>query len=81
MEKIMEFFEFKQCVSLLKSTGKKAKNLRELRDAIAVVSDESIFHHTYQYFLKGHILEYTNDLPIGQERASKKGRLRSVFPT
>ncbi len=61
MEKIMEFFEFKQCVSLLKSTGKKAKNLRELRDAIAVVSDESIFHHTYQYFLKGHILEYTND--------------------
>lgn len=54
-------FEFKQCISLLKSTGKKAKNLRELRDAIAVVSDESIFHHTYQYFLKGHILEYTND--------------------
>lgn len=23
--------------------------------------DEAIFHHTYQYFLKGHILEYTND--------------------
>ena len=61
MEKIMESFEFKQCVSLLKSTGRKAKNLRELRDAIAVVSNESVFHHTYQYFLKGHILEYTND--------------------
>lgn len=54
-------FEFKQCVSILKFTGKKAKNLRELRDAIAVVSNESLFHHTYQYFLKGHILEYTND--------------------
>ena len=54
-------FEFKQCVSIFKSTGKKAKTLRELKDAMAVVSDESLFHHTYQYFLKGHILEYTND--------------------
>lgn len=54
-------FEFKQCVSILKSTGKKAKSLRELRNVIAVVSDESIFHHTYQYFLKGHFFEYTND--------------------
>lgn len=61
MAEVKESFEFKQCISLLKSTGKKAKNLRELRDAIAVVSDASIFHHTYQYFLKGHILEYTND--------------------
>jgi hypothetical protein len=61
MEKLMEDFEFKQCVSLLKSTGRNARNLRELRDVIAVVSDESIFHHTYQYFLKGHVLEYTND--------------------
>lgn len=61
MAEMMKPFEFRQCVSILKSTGKKAKNLRELRDAIAVVSDESIFHHTYQYFLKGHILEYTND--------------------
>lgn len=61
MAEMIEPFEFKQCVSILKSTGKKAKNLRELRDVISVVSDESIFHHTYQYFLKGHILEYSND--------------------
>ncbi len=61
MAEVMEPFEFKQCVSILKSTGKMAKSLRELRGVIAVVSDESIFHHTYQYFLKGHILEYTND--------------------
>ncbi len=55
-------FEFKQCVSILKSTGRKAKNLRELRDRIFDVTDESIFHHTYQYFLKEkRILEYTND--------------------
>jgi hypothetical protein len=54
-------FEFKQCISILKSTGKKAKSLRELRSLIAQVSNESIFHHTYQYFLKEHIFEYTND--------------------
>ena len=61
MEEIIKPFEFRQCVSILKSTGEKAKDLRELKDLIASVSDESIFHHTYQYFLKGHILEYTND--------------------
>ncbi len=54
-------FEFKQCITLVKATGKKAKTLRELRDLIAGVSEESILHHTYQYFLKGHVLEYTND--------------------
>lgn len=56
-----KWFEFKQCVIILKSTGKRAKNIRELRDIIASVSDDSIFHHTYQYFLKGHTLEYTNN--------------------
>ncbi|MEK6591346.1 MAG: DUF5752 family protein [Nitrospinota bacterium] len=54
-------FEFKQYTSILKSTGKRAKNLRELREGIAMVSKESIFHHTYQYFLKTHFIEYTND--------------------
>ena len=54
-------FEFRQCISILKSTGKKAANLKELREIIATVSDDSVFHHTYQYFLKEHILEYTND--------------------
>ncbi len=61
MEKFVEPFEVMQCTSLLKSTGRKAKNLRELWSAIEGVSDDSIFHHTYQYFLKGHLLEYTND--------------------
>lgn len=60
MEEIMPF-EFRQCSSLLKSTGEKAKDIKELRDIIVLISDESIFHHTYQYFIKGRILEYTND--------------------
>jgi hypothetical protein len=54
-------FIFKQCVNVIKATGKRAKDLRELRKVIASISDESLFHHTYQYFLKDHILEYTND--------------------
>ncbi|OGW47153.1 MAG: hypothetical protein A2Y66_03405 [Nitrospirae bacterium RBG_13_41_22] len=61
MAEVTEPFEFRQCISILKSTGKKAKDLRKLREIITLISDECIFHHTYQYFLKGHILEYTND--------------------
>lgn len=54
-------FEFKQCVSILKSTGRKAKDLSGMRDIISAIGDESIFHHVYQYFLKEHLFEYTND--------------------
>ncbi len=54
-------FEFKECVTILKATGKKAKNIKQLRDIISSVSEGSIFHHTYQYFFKERILEYTND--------------------
>lgn len=61
MPEALEPFEFKQCIVIFKSIGKKAKNLHELRNLIGAVSDESIFHHTYQFFLKGHFLEYTND--------------------
>jgi hypothetical protein len=58
---MIELFEFRQCITLLKSTGKMARTLPELRDLIGSASEASLFHHTYQYFLKGHILEYTND--------------------
>ncbi len=59
--KTNNYFDFRRCVTILKATGKKAKNLRELRDLLEVVSDNSIVHHTFHYFLKGHILEFTND--------------------
>jgi len=61
MKKIAKDFEFKQCITIIKYTGEKAASLSELRKVIAAICDESIFHHIYQYFLKGHILEYTND--------------------
>ena len=61
MAEIGNTFEFYQCVYLLKATGKKAGSLHELREVISSVGDDSIFHHTYQYFLKQHVHEYTND--------------------
>ncbi len=77
-------FEFMECVTILKSTGRKAHNLRELRETIADISDGSLFHHTYQYFLKGHILEYTNDFAhwVGEslEERALSERLSNIEP-
>ncbi len=56
-----EIFVFRECVNLVKSTGKTAAHLREFKDMLAIVPDESIFHHTCQYFLRSPGLEYTND--------------------
>jgi hypothetical protein len=82
--KKVEPFEFKQCVSIIKSTGRHAKNLGELRKLISQVGDESIFHHTYQYFLKGHMLEYTNDFAewagISLEERALAERLSCIDP-
>lgn len=54
-------FVFRDIVNVIKSTGKHASTLTELRDCIAGVSVDSIFHHTYQFFIRGHITEHTND--------------------
>jgi hypothetical protein len=80
----MKPFEFMECVTILKSTGKRARNIRELRTMIAQISDESLFHHTCQYFLKGHILEYTNDFAhwVGEslEERALSERLSNIDP-
>lgn len=84
MEKRIEPFKFKQCVSIVKSTGKFAKNLGELRILISEAGDEPIFHHTHQYFLKGHILEYTNDFAewagVNLEERALAERLSCIDP-
>jgi hypothetical protein len=61
MKQTVGLFEFRQCISILKSTGRKASNLKELRLILSEVDEGSIFHHTYQYFMKEHAQEYTND--------------------
>jgi hypothetical protein len=84
LDKGIEPFKFKQCISIVKSTGKFAKNLDELRALISGASDEPIFHHTHQYFLKGHILEYTNDFAewagVNLEERALAERLSCIDP-
>jgi hypothetical protein len=72
-------FDFRDAVRVLKATGNKAATLRELRDLIATVSDECIFHHTYQYFSKGHILEYTNDFAQWAGESLEEGALSELL--
>ncbi len=54
-------FQFRECVIIPKATGVKASTVRELQESLATVSEESLYHHTYQYVLKGHLQEYTNE--------------------
>ncbi len=58
---LMKAFEFRECVNVVKSTGKAASRLREFKEILSHIPDESIFHHTCQYFLRSPGLEYTND--------------------
>lgn len=62
--KVDKSFVFRDVVSIPKATGLKARTLKQLRAIVAEVSEECIFHHTYQYFAKGHIQEYTNDFAV-----------------
>lgn len=77
-------FQFMECSTIIKSTGKKARTVRDLREMIAVIGEESLFHHTCQYFLKGHILEYTNDFShwVGEslEERALSERLSNIDP-
>ena len=79
-----DIFVFKRCVTILKSTGKRAKNLKQLRDILKIISKESIYHHTYEYFLKGHIIQYTNDFAqwVGEslEEQSLSEQLSNIDP-
>jgi hypothetical protein len=79
LETVSRPFVFKQCISLIKSTGEKAKNLRQLRDLIETVSDESIYHHTYHYFLKRKILEYSNDFAHWAVESLEERALSEAF--
>lgn len=72
-------FDFRDAVRILRPTGKKAETLRELRDLVATASDNCIFHHTYQYFSKGHILEYTNDFAQWAGESLEEGALAEML--
>lgn len=77
-------FVFRDIVNVIKSTGLKATTLPELREGLAMTSENSIFHHTYQYFLRGHITEHTNDFAQwaveGLEESALAERLSNIDP-
>ena len=77
-------FEFRQCTTLLKAAGSTARTLAELRDRIGTISERSLYHHTYQYFLKGHIMEFTNDFAewagLNLEESELSEELSNVDP-
>ena len=79
-----QVFEFKQCVGISKLTSQRAINLAGLKELLTSASKESIAHHTYQYFLSGHALEYTNDFAhwvaesLGEKALSE--RLSNIDP-
>ncbi len=60
MKKVIPF-EFRECASISRATGRRAKGLRELRDLLVDAGDSSLNYHVYQYFLKQQMNEYTND--------------------
>jgi hypothetical protein len=68
-------FVFRDIVSIPRSTGQRAESLHQLRNLLAEVSDECIFHHTYRYFAKGHIMEYTNDFAQWAGKSLEEGML------
>jgi hypothetical protein len=68
-------FEFRDIANIPRSTGQKAADLHQLRGLLAEVSDQCIFHHTYRYFAKGHILEYTNDFAQWAGKDLEEGML------
>ncbi len=58
-----EPFRFQNCLYMVESTGKSARNLRGLLDAMRTVDDLSIFCHLYLPLMGHHIIppEYLND--------------------
>jgi hypothetical protein len=54
-------FSFSQCVKLKMAAGIRAADLQELSALLKSASENSIRHHTYEYFFKGKTFEYTND--------------------
>lgn len=59
-------FSIKDCALIAIATGKRAQNLRELRDFLQVVIDDSIYYHFWGGLLQPHFdnPEYHNDFAV-----------------
>lgn len=59
-------FEIKDCALIAKATGKKAQNLRELKEYLRNIGEDSIYYHFWGNLLRPRFddLEYHNDFAI-----------------
>jgi len=63
-------FKLMDCALITLATGKRAMNLRELRDRIVEVDDSSIYYHFYENLLRPSFddPEYRNDFALWARR-------------
>lgn len=54
-------FEFRACMPLVMTTGREARSIRELREHLQQAGGASIMYHMHHFFIKSHLLEYSND--------------------
>lgn len=64
-------FAVMDCALITLATGKRAQNLRELRDRIAEVEEASLYHHFYENLLRPSFddPEYRNDFALWAQHA------------
>jgi hypothetical protein len=73
----MRAFKLRDCALITLATGKRAINLRELRDGIAEVDDSSLYYHFYETLLRPGFddPEYRNDFALWAKRGLNQPEL------
>lgn len=63
-------FELMDCALITLATGKRAMNLRELRDRISEVEESSLYYHFYENLLRPSFDDpkYRNDFALWARR-------------
>lgn len=80
-------FEIKDCALIAKATGKRAQNLKELKDFLSIISLDSIYYHFWGTLLRPRFddPEYHNDFAIWAENSLHDNvlaeRLAVIDPT
>jgi len=82
-EKKIEPFEIMDCALITLATGKRAMNLRELRDRIADIEEQSLHYHFYENLLRPEFddPEFRNDFAVWAKRALHDTRLAEKIGT
>jgi hypothetical protein len=76
-------FEVKDCALITLALGKSALNLRELRDRVAEVPPQSLYHHFYETLLRPSFddPEYRNDFALWSRRQLSGWRWWTLLTT